>query len=162
MNIDFNYSGPAGIPASTVEGMTDHVSRTSIEIAAPAEAVWHAITTPEVLGSLMFGSRVKTTWQVGTPILYQGEWQGTPFEDKGVIVEFDEPRRLRTTHYSPLSGEPDIPENYHEIEYLLEPLHDGTRITLSQDNNPTEEAAKHSDEMWGAMLKSLKDLVEAA
>jgi uncharacterized protein YndB with AHSA1/START domain len=141
--------------------MADYISRSSIEIAAPAESIWHAITTPELLGRLMFDSRVITTWEVGTPILYQGEWKGTPFEDKGVVVEVDEPRRLRTTHFSPLSGEADSPENYHEIEYLLEPLHDGTRVTLSQDRNRTEEAARHSDEMWSAMLKSLKELVEA-
>jgi uncharacterized protein YndB with AHSA1/START domain len=141
--------------------MADYISRSSIEIAAPPEAVWHTITNPETLGSLMFGSEVVTTWEVGTPILYRGEWQGKQFEDKGVIVEFDEPRRLRTTHFSPLSGEPDIPANYHEIEYLLEPLFEGTRVTLSQDKNATEEAARHSDEMWSSMLAELKKLVEA-
>ncbi|HEY5320064.1 MAG TPA: SRPBCC domain-containing protein [Galbitalea sp.] len=142
--------------------MTDHISRSSIEIAAPAEAVWHAITSPEILGKLMFGSEIVTTWEVGSPILYRGAWEGKPFEDKGVIVEFDEPRRLRTTHFSPLSGAPDIPENYHELEYLLEKLHDGTRVTLTQNNNPTGDAAKHSDEMWSALLTALKKVVEEA
>jgi uncharacterized protein YndB with AHSA1/START domain len=142
--------------------MTDHISRSSIEIAAPTETVWHAITSPEILGELMFGSEIVTTWEVGSPILYRGSWEGKSFEDKGVIVEFDEPRRLRTTHFSPLSGAPDIPENYHELEYLLEKLHDGTRVTLSQNNNPTEDAAKHSDEMWSALLTALKKVVEDA
>jgi uncharacterized protein YndB with AHSA1/START domain len=142
--------------------MADHISRSSIEIAAPAETVWHALTTPEVLGELMFGSEIVTTWEVGSPILYRGTWEGKPFEDKGVIVEFDEPRRLRTTHFSPLGGAPDIPENYHELEYLIEPLHDGTRVTLSQNNNPTEGAAKHSDAMWSGFLASLKKVVEDA
>lgn len=142
--------------------MTDHISRSSIEIAAPAETVWHAITSPEILGKLMFDSEIVTTWEVGSPILYRGTWEGKPFEDKGAIVELDEPRRLRTTHFSPLSGAPDIPENYHELEYLLEPLHHGTRVTLSQNNNPTEKAAKHSDEMWSALLTALKKVVEEA
>lgn len=136
--------------------MKDHISRSSIEIAAPPETVWHAITDPHVLGKLMFGSEIVTSWEVGSPILYRGSWEGKPFEDKGVIVEFDEPRRLRTTHYSPMSGQPDIPENYHEIEYLLEDVQAGTRVTLSQNNNPTEDAARHSDEMWSTLLKSLK------
>jgi uncharacterized protein YndB with AHSA1/START domain len=141
--------------------MTDHVSHSTVEIRATAGEVWRALTTNEILGELMFGSEVVTTWEVGSPILYRGTWEGTPFEDRGVVLEFDEPRLLRTSHFSPLSGEPDIPENYHELDYRLEELPDGTRVTLSQDNNPTAEAMEHSDAMWSGMLQALKRLVEA-
>jgi hypothetical protein len=36
----------------------------------------------------------------------------------------------------------------------------GTRLTLTQDDNPTEAAADHSRENWNAMLDRLKKLVE--
>jgi uncharacterized protein YndB with AHSA1/START domain len=140
--------------------MTDHLSESSIEIAAPVEAVWHALLDKDSHGEMMFGSEIVTTWAVGEPIVYRGEWQGKPFEDHGVVVEVEEPRILRTTHFSPLSGEPDIPENYHEISWLIENLSTGARVTLTQSNNPTEESAKHSTENWDAVLKNLKKIVE--
>jgi hypothetical protein len=64
------------------------------------------------------------------------------------------------THFSPLSGQEDLPENYHTLLYELEE-HDGnTRVSLSQDNNPSEEAAKHSRANWEQMLSGLKQVVE--
>jgi uncharacterized protein YndB with AHSA1/START domain len=36
----------------------------------------------------------------------------------------------------------------------------GTRVTLSQDNNATEQAREHSEKNWQMMLESLKDLLE--
>jgi hypothetical protein len=33
-------------------------------------------------------------------------------------------------------------------------------VTLTQDNNPTEEARRHSEENWSMMLDGLKKLVE--
>lgn len=37
---------------------------------------------------------------------------------------------------------------------------EGTLVTLSQDNNPTEEAREHSEKNWQTMLDSLKKLLE--
>ena len=48
-------------------------------------------------------------------------------------------RRLKLTHFSPLSGDEDVPENYHTLVYELEGHGDTTRVSLSQSNNATEE-----------------------
>jgi uncharacterized protein YndB with AHSA1/START domain len=141
--------------------MADFISRTSIDIAAPRQSVWDVLTDLETLRAVMFGSTVETTWEVGTPILYRGEWNGKSFEDKGVIVEFDPPRLLRTTHYSPMSGEPDAPENYHPLDFRLDDVEGKTSVTLVQANNPTQEAADHSSENWKTALATLKKIAEA-
>jgi uncharacterized protein YndB with AHSA1/START domain len=39
---------------------------------------------------------------------------------------------------------------------------DGTRLVLTQDNNATEEARKHSEQNWSTMLEALKQHVEGA
>ena len=67
----------------------------------------------------MMGARVTSTYVVGVPITFDGEWDGKPFQDHGEILEVDRPRRLRYTHYSPLSGQPDVPENYHHLTFTL-------------------------------------------
>lgn len=133
-------------------------ARTTIE--APASTVWEALTKPEIIKQYFFGTNVVTDWKVGSPIYYRGVWQGQPYEDKGVILEFEPPRKLVSTHWSPLAGVPDVPENYHTITYLLDE-HDGrTQITLLQDNNASEEERQHSEQNWNMMLASLKALLE--
>jgi len=37
----------------------------------------------------------------------------------------------------------------------------GTRVELTQDNNPTPEAAEHSRAMWASMLEGVRALSEA-
>jgi outer membrane protein TolC len=51
------------------------------------------------------------------------------------------------THFSPLSGEEDVPENYHVLAYEVEEVDGETRVRLTQDNNSSPEAAEHSLEL---------------
>jgi activator of Hsp90 ATPase-like protein len=60
-----------------------------------------------------------------------------------------------------LSGLPDKPENYHTVTIDLMRQGDQTLVTLTQDNNPTEEAKQHSEKNWGMMLAGLKKLLES-
>jgi uncharacterized protein YndB with AHSA1/START domain len=140
--------------------MADHVASATIEIAAPPGEVWTALTDPEQIEKYMFGSQVMTDWQPGSPIVWKGEYEGKKYEDKGEIVEIEPERRLKVTHFSPLSGEEDIPANYHTVLYELENRGQKTRVSLSQDNNSSEEAAEHSKANWEKMLDGLKEVVE--
>lgn len=136
------------------------VAEASITIRAPASKVWEALTKPELIKQYLFGSEVVTDWQVGSPIYYRGEWQGRSYEDKGTVLEVQRERRLVSTHWSPLSGVPDTPENYHTVTYLLAE-HDGsTDVTIRQDNNASEEEKTHSEQNWQTVLAGLKKLVE--
>lgn len=140
--------------------MADHVATAEIEINASPHEVWSALTDPEQIREYMFGSEVVTDWQRGHPITWKGEYEGKPYEDKGEIVEIEPPRRLKVTHFSPLSGQEDRPENYHTLVYELEESDGTTRVSLSQDNNPSQEAAEHSQANWEKMLTGLKGVVE--
>ncbi|GAA4287465.1 SRPBCC domain-containing protein [Georgenia daeguensis] len=140
--------------------MADHVSTTSIDIDALPRTVWTVLTSPELSRHVMFGASVASDYVPGSRITFTGEWEGKPFQDHGEIVEIEEPRLLRYTHFSPLTGEPDVPENYHTLTWTLEETAHGTRVTLTQDNNPTEEAAQHSTENWQRALAGLKQAAE--
>ena len=142
--------------------MTGHIATAETDIDAPANRVWEALTDPDEIAKYMFGSRVDTDWQPGSSITWKGEYEGKPFEDKGEILEVVRDRRLKMTHYSPLSGEEDVPENYHTLTYELESAGPVTRVALSQDNNPTAEAAEHSKANWEKMLSGLKEVVETS
>ncbi len=77
--------------------MKDIVARASVTIDAPVAKVWDALTDPEVIKQYMFGTNVVSDWQEGSPIIWQGEWQGTKYEDKGVILRLAPERMIRYT-----------------------------------------------------------------
>jgi uncharacterized protein YndB with AHSA1/START domain len=141
--------------------MTDHVATAETDIRAPRSAVWRALTDPDEIEKYMFGSRVETDWKPGSRITWKGEYEGKKYEDKGEVLEVERERRLKLTHFSPTSGDEDVPENYHTLMYELEESDGKTHVSLSQDNNKSEEAAEHSRANWGRMLSGLKEVVEA-
>lgn len=138
----------------------NYVAKTSIKIDAPREKIWEALTEPQLIKQYLFGTEVTTDWQVGSPITYKGTWEGKPYEDKGKILVNESGRLLVSTFWSSLSGVPDLPENYQTVRYELSSENDKTRLTITQDNNATQEAAKHSEQNWNMVLDGLKKLVE--
>jgi uncharacterized protein YndB with AHSA1/START domain len=140
--------------------MKDHVAVAEIKVDATLARVWSALTDPDQIEQYMFGSRVVTDWEPGSRIVWKGEYEGKSYEDHGEILEVEPERRLVMTHYSPLGGEKDIPENYHRLVYELEEVDGETRLQLSQDNNTSAEAAEHSQGNWEKMLEGLKAVVE--
>ena len=140
--------------------MSDLVARAEITIQAPAEKVWRALTEPDLIAQFMFGTKVTTDWQPGSPITYEGEWQGKPYRDKGEVLEVAPNRLLKTTHFSPLSGKEDVPENYNIVTYELTPQDGGTSVTVLQENNPDQAMVDESEKTWAVMLGKLKSVVE--
>ena len=130
-------------------------------IHAPASKVWDAITKPELIKQYLFGSDVISDWKVGSPIIYKGEWKGKSFEDKGKILEMEPEKLLRSTHWSPLSGVPDSPENYHTVTYELSEKDGSTDVRITQDNNASEEERAHSEQNWKTVLDGMKKLLES-
>jgi len=138
----------------------NHLAIATITIDAPASHVWDALTDPVAIEKYMFGSRVTSEWKVGSTIVYAGEFDGKPYEDHGRILDLKPGKLMRSTHFSPLGGKQDIPENYHTLTWTLEEGDDQTTVTLIQDNNETEEAAQHSEKNWQQVLAGLKKVVE--
>jgi uncharacterized protein YndB with AHSA1/START domain len=140
--------------------MPGFVATAQTDVAAPPERVWAALTDPAQIATYMHGSKVSTTWEVGTPITWEGEYDGRPYQDKGEVLTYDEPRVLSVTHYSPLMGQPDEPENYHTVVYTLTANGAGTHLELTQDGNDSEEQAEQFGHNWQGMLDGLKATVE--
>ncbi len=136
------------------------VATASIVINAPSDQVWNALVDPKAIQQYMFGTKVTSDWRAGSPIVWKGEWQGKAYEDKGVILQFQPERVLQYSHFSPLSGMPDRPENYHTVTVELSAKGNQTAVTLEQDRNSTEEERTHSEENWRMMLTALKKFVE--
>lgn len=135
-------------------------AKASTTINVPIAKVWDALVNPKSIKLYMFGTDVVSSWKVGSPIVWKGLWEGKQYEDKGVILKLEPPNSLQYTHFSPLTGLQDVPENYHTLTYQLTEKGLHTVVALNQDNNKSEREKEHSQKMWETMLVGLKEMLE--
>jgi uncharacterized protein YndB with AHSA1/START domain len=136
------------------------IARASAVINAPRDKVWQALVDPKAIQQYMFGTNVVSDWREGSQIVWKGEWQGQAYEDKGTILQLKPGQTLQYSHYSPLSGVADLPENYHTVTIELSDAGNQTQILLTQDKNTSEEERAHSQQNWEMMLAALKNYLE--
>ena len=136
------------------------IATATVDVAASPQEVWRALTDPDLIQRYFFGSRVNTDWLPGSPITWSGEYNGTAYQDKGAVLEVKQDRLLRVSHFSPMTGLPDEPENYHTLTFELDMRDTGTRVNLTQDNNASQDEADRAAANWSTMLDGLKKTVE--
>ncbi|HEY1074293.1 MAG TPA: SRPBCC domain-containing protein [Patescibacteria group bacterium] len=140
--------------------MNDLTAHVSTEINAPIEKVWDALTKPELVKQYFFGVDLVTDWVEGSDIIYKGEWEGVPFEEKGTVLKVDKPTQLVSNYWSPSYGLPDTIENRQVITYDLEENDGKTTVSISQEGSKTKEAKEHSEANWKLVLDGMKELLE--
>lgn len=138
----------------------DLLANAETTINAPVNKVWSALTDPAMIKQYMFGTLVTSKWEKGSDITWEGEFKGKKYKDEGQIIDIVPNEKLIYTHYSPLSGEEDRPENYHTVSIGLKPSNGKTKVTLTQNKNATEKSKEESEKNWKAMLEGLKNLLE--
>ncbi|VXD11292.1 SRPBCC domain-containing protein [Marinoscillum sp. 108] len=138
---------------------TEFKSTYQTTIKAPIEKVWDALINPEIVKKYFFESNQETDWKVGSPILWTGEYEGTPYTDKGVVLEFSPNKKLSYSYLSSWSGLEDKTENYLLVTYQVKPIEAGTELKITQSNYD-EDKAKHSSENWAVVIDGLKKIVE--
>jgi uncharacterized protein YndB with AHSA1/START domain len=147
--------------------MAENTAQVSKVIHANPSEIWKALTTPALLKSYFMGANVVSDFKVGSPITFSGEFKGRPYEDKGQIQTVEPEKKLAFSHFSPLSGQPDAPENYHLVTFDLAPTKGGgTQVTLTQANlmggvKPSDENQRAEYEKnWTGVLDGLQRVVE--
>ena len=140
--------------------MTGLTATASTVVDADKKTVWQAITDPAEVKQWFFGTNLATDWTPGSAITWSGEWEGKPYQDKGEVLQAEPGRLLEVTHYSPLTGADDVPENYHTVRYELSPSGDGTAVKLTQDGCDSAKQAEEFSQNWQGMLDGLKKVAE--
>jgi|SRR5690625_3106818 len=139
----------------------DLIAVSNIKINSSPEKIWKVLTAPKDIKKYLFGTKVKTNWKVGSPIIFQGEYDGQQYTDKGNVIEKKENELLKYNYWSGFSGLEDKPENYYLVTYKLEKLNDNSvKLTWHQRGFSNEEAQKHTEESLNEMLKIIKELAE--
>ncbi len=133
---------------------------TEIKFKAPAAKVWQGLTDPAMVKEYFFGTNLESTWRVGEPIKFSGEWDGHKYEDKGTILEIEPGKFLKYDYWSSMGGTEDKPENYATITYSLDEKDGVTTLTITQDNIKDEASKEHSEGNWQGMFDGLKKMIE--
>ena len=147
--------------------MSEITAQATVVVDRPRQEVWKALTDPDLVKQYFMGATVKTDWQVGHPITFSGTWKDKPFEDKGEILDFKPEKEMSYSHWSPLSGAEDVPENYHVVHIALGDADGGTKVTLEQSNlnGGVTEADRSSradyEKNWKSTLQGLKKVAES-
>jgi uncharacterized protein YndB with AHSA1/START domain len=135
-------------------------AKIQITLHAPIEKVWDYLTNPIHVKQYSFGSELVTTWKPGTPIFFRGEWEGTPYEDKGTVLLFEPQKVLKFNYFSSWSDLEDRLENYQIITYRVKQKGDKTQLFLTQSNIDTLEKKIHSTQNWKSLFATLKKMME--
>jgi uncharacterized protein YndB with AHSA1/START domain len=136
----------------------------TVLINAPAWVVWDDLSRTdrmkEWMGQPEMEIEVVTDWDVGGPIVVRGVLNHARFENTGVVLQFEAPKRLSYTHLSSLSRLPDEPGSYTTFDFGLDQVSDATSLTLVVTGFPTMTIFKHLQFYWRVTLGILKQRAE--
>ncbi|HVX50220.1 MAG TPA: SRPBCC domain-containing protein [Chitinophagaceae bacterium] len=133
-----------------------------IFINSSVTKVWKALTLPALMQRWMADTpiEINTSWQQGSNITITGDWYKAGFKNSGIVLKAEKPVLLIYTHLSSLSRLADKEENYTILEFRLAAAEDGTGLSLTIRNFPTEAIYHHFNFFWMVALHRLKKLAE--
>lgn len=142
--------------------MLDLTVSQSIEINAGPEKVWEALTNPGIIKEYLFGTETITDWNVGSKIIFQGEYNGHSYADKGVVMDNELYKKLSYSYWSGFSGLEEKPENFSLVTYTLvgNENNKSTIFTWAQKGYATKEGYNHSISGMEEFLQQIKGIVE--
>lgn len=137
------------------------IASSNINIQSTPEKVWDVLTNPEKIKEYLFGTEVLTDWNIGSLIVFQGEYNGQQYKDKGNVIENTKNELLKYDYWSGFSGLEDEPENYSLVTYKIENLDNSSvNFTWHQQGFSSEEGKSHTEQGLRSMLKKVKELAE--
>ena len=136
------------------------VSR-SVIINAGIDQVWEALTNPEIIKQYLFGTETITDWKAGSEIIFQGEYQGSKYKDRGYILKNIPNTLLSYSYWSGFSGMEDNSENYSTVTYTIKNLGlNQTELNWTQTGFANEQTHQHSEKGMDEFLASIKNIIE--
>jgi uncharacterized protein YndB with AHSA1/START domain len=136
-----------------------YTASAKIIIKTDPKTLWSAITNPYKM-KLYFESDQAAEWKEGSPLIFQGNWKGEEYQDKGIILEIVEERIFTYSHWSPYSGRPDLPKYYEKIRFEITPFGDTVELSVTQSKFDTQLEAEKISQSWTGTLQSIKEMLE--
>ena len=134
--------------------------QTSINIQANKMKIWDALVNPEKIKIYLFGTETISDWTQGSSIIFQGDYQGQKYKDKGIITAIQPGNVLEYLYWTGFSGLEDKEENYALVRFSIEDIQGACKLSLLQKGFVSQQASDHSLKSWEHILLQIKDLAE--
>lgn len=138
--------------------MATNISKITIE--ASPEKVWKTLTDVESVKQWQYGSKLHTSWEVGTPIKFVTEWEDTIFEQWGTVLDFIPNVLLQYSLFAPRPDLADKPENYFTMTYVMKEENGQTYLQIIQEDNRPHAVQEDEQGLENPILKMLKEVAE--
>jgi uncharacterized protein YndB with AHSA1/START domain len=137
----------------------------TVDIAAPAERVFRALSDPKELVQWWGSAETYRAHLWEADFRVGGKWRvegksaaGRPYAVSGEFLEIARPRRLvQTWSYDWDAGKNQPPT---KITYLLEDVPGGTRVTVRHEGFTSREDCASHGAGWERVLQWLEDYLE--
>ena len=138
---------------------TDLMHVYEVYIRTTPDKLWKALTDGKTSKQYFYGGTLKSDWKVGSSMdLVNDDEHRTMLANK--ILEIDPPRKL-VHSFSPQLEEPQRNDRPSRVTWLLEPMGDIVKLTVTHDDFDGETATYKSVKSgWGPVLSGLKTLLE--
>lgn len=146
--------------------MSDRIEKT-IDIAAPVERVWDALTDHRKFGT-WFRVRLDNPFVVGEVTRGQMTYPGFehyPWESRTEVM--DAPKRFVFLWPHTTDGEDAAEAAWTRVAFTLEPIAEGTRLTVIEDGFETMpedrrlSALRDNSRGWEEQNRNIKTFIEA-
>jgi uncharacterized protein YndB with AHSA1/START domain len=132
----------------------------SVTINASKEKIFDALINPEKIKQYMFGTEAKSDWKTGSPISFNGEYQGHKYQDKGIVMTNEPSKLFQYKYWSSMSGMEDEISNYATVTFTIDAVNDENKLTVKQVGFSGEIAKEHSVTGWTMILNHIKEILE--
>jgi uncharacterized protein YndB with AHSA1/START domain len=145
--------------ARAVADLAEGLILASVAVAAPPERVFRALASKEVVDWWVRPGVFDTREWAGD-VGVGGRWRASgigrsrPYVLEGQFVEVEPPRRLAHTWHAV-----GAPGALTTVTYLLDAVHNGTRITLRHSGFVSREACDNTAIGWETSLERLADFL---
>lgn len=137
------------------------IASSSILINSTSQRIWDVLTNPKEIKIYLFGTKVTSDWKKGSPISFEGNYDGHIYHDKGIIIDNQPMQLIKYSYWSSFSGLEDKAENYAIVSYKLEEKKNNVyRFTWRQQGFTSEKCKCHTEQELITMLKKIKKIAE--
>ena len=128
-----------------------------IYIRTTAEKLWEAITSGELTGRYFHNTRIESSWQVGSPVVYRNPDGSVAVE--GEVRVCERPRVLEYTWNVRYDAE-RAGEEPSVVRWEIEQLAGSCRLTVLHSFTEESKTFREVKRGWNEILSSLKSLLE--
>jgi uncharacterized protein YndB with AHSA1/START domain len=135
----------------------DLIVSESLQINVSKERMWDVLTNPIIIKEYLYGTETITDWKEGSTIVFQGEYRGHKYKDKGIVESIVLHKKISYWYWSGFSGTEDLKENYSLVSYCIDEVSEGEiRFSWTQKGFSTIEGFEHTQKGMETLLNAIK------